>query len=482
MPHTNVTSSFVTHHRSYHELRKKWDKCRDVLLGEDRIKQRKTLYLPMLKGQTEGDYQAYLDRSTFYGATYKTATALTGMATRKIPKMTGPDSFLEWATYQVDEFHNDMWEFATRVTGEKVAVGRVGILVDMPPLDSTRPDIPYLSLYRAEQIINWHYSIEGDQLVMVLLEEAKEELLANNNTELIDYHRMLWVDPELGVQSQMFRKGQPVGEQVTLIRQGEPLTRLPFFFVDYDDNPDKPPLYDIVNLNVRHYRLYADYAHLLHYAAMPTLVISGVSDATQEIPIGSEKALLLSNPEARAEWIKAGSDGAQPIKSELDELENRMAAIGAQILQDRVDRETAQASQLRHSYNTAFLVLLTQQISDVLTKAARFAMWWDGMNEEDVKTIHVHLDSDFISAKLPAAELQILIQAYNEGSLSLDTLIYNLEKGEYLDPEEDPEEEKKRIEAMPAKEANVDVQIRSRGGTPSNPPGQSGGQSSGNAE
>jgi len=235
------------------------------------------------------------------------------------------------------------------------------------------------------------------------------------------------------------------------------MRNIPFFFCDSDDLPNKPPLYDIVNLNIRHYQLYADYAHLLHYASVPTLVITGMMQTQESFYIGSEKAIILDSPGADAKWIKCGADGATPIKDELIELENRMAALGAQILQDRVSRETAQAAQLRNAYNTATLVNMTQEVSAGIQKALRAAAWWMGI---DPRTIHFSIDLGFNNPDIDAQTIQQLLQAYMEGAVSLEVFVTNMSRAGYIPAPYTLEDELTRLKNKPKPQSKFDISIR----------------------
>ena len=483
--HQRDDMSNITHHKSDYELSKMWLKCRHVLDGEDTIKKNSTVYLPMLKGQDATDYAAYLERGSFYNATFKTASALTGMAVRKQPRLINSTPEINsWVTSAFDEQGNDIWQFSTRVVEEKVNVGRLGLLVDMPKLEQggtvadQESKTPYVAMYRAEEIINWHHN-QNNRLDMVTIKTVKDQLNSDLSSEDVTIHMILALDASGHYYQKHYENEVQVGDDIYPTKNGARLTEIPFFFLDMDDFADKPPLYDIVNLNIRHYRLYADFSHLLHFTSIPTLVISGAQlEEGKKLSIGSETAMVFPNPETKAEWIKAGADGAEPIKGELMELENRMASIGAQILQDRVDRETAQAAQLRNAYNTSFLRLIVQETSSVLSRVIRFGAWWAGFPAPE--NFSYELDTDFNTKPLPAAELQVLVMAYQAGSMSLETFVHNLERGEYLAPGVSLADEMKRIEE--AEPQPTQVKLEMTGGIPSTPKEQKKPKEKGGAE
>ena len=434
----------ISHHPSYHAYARLWSRCRTVIDGQDAVKQAGERFLPRLTGQSDEDYAAYLLRTSFYGATAKTLSALSGMTTRKSPKLTVPPALREW-TRHCDRQGNSLDVFVEELMTEKITTGRVGVLVDRPqlPPDASlaQEQPPYLALYPAEDIINWHYD-ENLVLDMVTLREVREELHPTTlSTEEVEYHRVLSLLSG-SYRQELYRKG--VLESVnTPLLDNAPLTSIPFFF---KHKVAKPPLLDICNLNLAHYRMSADYAHLLHFSAIPTFVITGVN-AENDINIGSEAALVLPNAEATARWESCGSEGAAPHRQELSDLEDRMSALGATLLQNKVDRETATAANIRLSQNTSFIVLLSSEISSTMTKALTFVAEWMGLPTEGITFT---LDTDFNVTPLPAAELQILTQALQTGAISAETYVWNIERGEYLPPTATVSEEVARLEALPA--------------------------------
>ena len=61
-----------TPHPQYLEFAGKWAKTRDAAAGEEAVKARRDEYLPMLKGQSDDDYAAYLKRTPYFNATART--------------------------------------------------------------------------------------------------------------------------------------------------------------------------------------------------------------------------------------------------------------------------------------------------------------------------------------------------------------------------------------------------------------------------
>jgi hypothetical protein len=152
----------------------KWQRCRDVVAGEDAVKLAREQYLPRLGGQTNEEYDAYLMRALFYGGTGRTKSALVGLALGKDPQI----HFVEAFKDHLDDITLDdtpLTSFIAKVLGEVIEVGRYGFLVDMP--DTANSDQrPYWVGYAAEDILHWSTVRRGGDRVLslVILRECTE--------------------------------------------------------------------------------------------------------------------------------------------------------------------------------------------------------------------------------------------------------------------------------------------------------------------
>ncbi len=84
-----------TVHPDYFENKGKWQRCRDVIDGEETVKERGEDYLPKPAGQTDDDYEAYKTRALFYNATGRTLDAMVGMVFRKAPEIPRSEAYIE---------------------------------------------------------------------------------------------------------------------------------------------------------------------------------------------------------------------------------------------------------------------------------------------------------------------------------------------------------------------------------------------------
>jgi len=74
------------------------------------------------------------------------------------------------------------------------------------------------------------------------------------------------------------KENEQIGEDLFPLMNGKPLDFIPFIFIGIDDTTpsvDEPPLIDIADVNIAHYRLDADHKHGLHYIDKNLLFIVG---------------------------------------------------------------------------------------------------------------------------------------------------------------------------------------------------------------
>jgi hypothetical protein len=73
------------------------------------------------------------------------------------------------------------------------------------------------------------------------------------------------------------KDGDVLLSEVYPLMNGKPLDFIPFTFLSTDDNTaevDEPPLIDLVNVNLSHYRTCADLEHGAHFTGLPTPYIT----------------------------------------------------------------------------------------------------------------------------------------------------------------------------------------------------------------
>jgi hypothetical protein len=186
-----------------------WSRARDVLAGEDAVKRGGERYLSRLDAQSEEDYCAYKNRGSFFNATSRTAEGYSGLIFRRPPFVVIPEGSLRSLSQaghpsatagrgagslgtanatgigralgvfinDADMLGTSLFGYAKNVVHEVVGVGRAGTLVDwcssaashLAGPASTGENRAYVSMYSAEQILNWRIERVNGRNVATLI-------------------------------------------------------------------------------------------------------------------------------------------------------------------------------------------------------------------------------------------------------------------------------------------------------------------------
>jgi hypothetical protein len=435
-------------HPEYDAMTTKWQRMRDTVAGTDAVKAAGTRYLPSLKEQSTDDYEAYKTRANFFNATWKTVQALSGMLFRRPPVIEAPESvkaLLEDVTMSGLSFTT----FAQQIAMESLTVGRVGILVDYPSqstqgmtaAEAAKLNLrPVMQRYTAESIINWKTAWIGNKTVLTLVVLTEDAALEGNEFEHKTEKRYRVLDLSGGAyRVRVFRiddKGEDeqVGSDIYPLMNGKPLDFIPFYFLGVDDTTpdiDLPPLIDLADANISHYRMSADHKHGLHFTGLPTGVITGYhkENENEKIPVGSSSFIVLSDPQAKAFYLEFTGQGLSAIVEELDRTEQQMAILGARLLtSEKKATETSQTAQIHRAGESSVLSSIASTISRALTQALTLFSKWAGADAE----CKVELNQEFLPPTVTPAELTALTSAWQSGAISMQVLFDSLQKAELI--------------------------------------------------
>lgn len=428
-------------HVQYSNRASQWERCRDSFEGTDAIKSRTTMYLPRLGGQRTEEYEAYLLRAMWYGATGRTVLGLTGSVMRKPPKVEAPEALLTHFD-DITLTAMDLPTFAGLLVQEVLTLGRLGILLDMPKGVTGETPRPVWVKYDAEQITNWRWEdINGRrQLTLVVLREEYENSSVDifQRTCIYRYRVLLIVG---GVY--MVRLYENIGEnqawyiteELTPQVRGATLDYIPFTFINamnLNAEVYKPPLLDLADVNLSHFRSSADLEHGRHFTALPTPYITGAPKETS-LKIGSSVAWAIPSHEARVGMLEFTGAGLGALEKALESKERMMAVLGARMLEEQKRAvEAAETHTIRQSGESSLLASIANMVSAGMTLVARWHANWLGTKEGNLTT--VQLNTDFYGTPLSSADLASLLQAFQGGAISYETLYYNLERGELTRP------------------------------------------------
>lgn len=431
----------------FDKYKKEWLLMEDCLEGQGAITKRGTTYLPKLSDhQSDNSYKAYKNMGVFLGATAITISGLTGIIMRKPPNI---ESNIELDQSKPVTLEGLNFIGLCKLCASKLLTyGYLGCLVDIPKGGGE----PYVVQYDPSNIINVQVTyIDGKEtLTMVVLKETISNPSEDEfETTSQDRYRVLrLVNGIYSVELWVSKDNKSIEWEVVDVTipsiMGKELDFIPFVFlgsVSNSSQPSKPPLLDLAYLNIKHWQLSTDYYYGLHICALPTPWAAGFEiGQSSEFYIGPSKAWVSEDPAARCGYLEFTGAGMDAVRKGLEGIVRQMALVGSRMLEESKNvGEAAEAVERRQSSDIAALSGVATSLDNGMSQILKFMLIFK--NKFDA-TVKVSVNRDFVSSRLTPQDIQALLSALIQGSLSLDTFLYNLKQGEILPDDKSIDDEK----------------------------------------
>lgn len=438
-------SNVDTKHPDYGDYALEWRMMRHVQEGALTVKRQGDLYLPMPGGfaaQSDGGkemYRSYSGRAEFPDLINPTLQGMAGLIHRREPQIKMPEAMMP------------LWENATpdglsleglyrRITSEVLLMGRVILLADAA---SEGSDLPWIATYNAETLINW----SADRTFFVLDESGYKRYGFEWRHERA--YRELYLEGG-AYHGRQYGDDLEPGQPYTPRKRGDgTLQEIPLVIIGPTDlavEPSVSPLKGVAQSSLAIFRLDADYRHQLFMSGQETFVITGI-DNVDQLPKFVGAGVIHGLPlNAKAEYVGPSCKGIEAHRTAiLDERTNAVAA-GARLLDEgnnTPDRESGKAKSTRYVAEVATLGSISISSAAGLEKALRHIAVMMG---EDPETVIVKPNLEFFDTKLSAQEVVNLVQGWQNGGYSYQTLYENLQRGGVASEERDFKEERKLVQ------------------------------------
>jgi hypothetical protein len=517
-------STSVIVHPEYMYWRWEWRKLRDVIAGQREVKRQTTTYLKALQKQDPDDYLHYLERATFYNMTRQTLNTMVGQVFARDPILVGVSKkFKDAMRLKFGKDGSGHVNFSKTVITEQISMGRYGVLVDAPAEASTTPT-SFAVGYSAENILDWSIEEIGGEykLTRVLLREFKREAqsgptqqnpwigsptgqakagsvqnrngistragrgqgqqLVRPSSAFIEaytyrtvYRELLLEQPEVGapVYVQHIYNDSPSEAPASTLNpvlRGSPLNFIPFqFFGATGNSPDveQSPLLDIADLNISHYRTYAELEWGRMYTALPVYYAQGNDGESAseyhigpsmvwEVPAGEPPGIL----EYKGEGLKA-------LETALDTKEKQIAAIGGRMMPGNTSKGSASPEEAaRASQNEQALLLhVIQAAESGLVNCIRWWLMWRDQPLAQTEGVEYRLNRIFGDAMVDGRVLRALQQLVDDGMAPIDVIYNALTLSGWLDPDVTVDDFKVMLDDPESFPNRPDMQARQRGFT-----------------
>ena len=436
----------------YTQWRDTWRQIRHAMIGEIAIKRHGVTYLPSPDGMTKDQYAAYLDRAVFYNMVYRTVTGLTGAIFRRDPRLIKAPKKVEQIAKRVSKDGLSLPLFAKVIAQDMLSTGRYGVLVDKAPVGDSQP---YFAGYTCENILDWTTAeIDGlTELDYVLLREFKtdrrlyvlEGTAAKPNPSYGQFfacYRILRLT--LNDETGRYEYRQEVYERdnedadltedplvTTPLVFGVPMRRIPFKFFNATTNLsdiEKPPVLDILTLNLAHYKTYAALQHALFYTANPVYYVTG-SDEEDTYHIGPSVVWEINTGE-KAGILEYAGQGIRAIEGVLNRVENQVASLGGRLIGDsNAAGQSDNQIKMKDRNEQSLLLNVTTVINENITELLKILAEWLNEVADDLR---FRLNQDFLLDGAAAREFRAVTMMYQAGMLPIEIIYEYFLKAEVI--------------------------------------------------
>lgn len=450
------------------QTREDWLLMDALLGGTATMREAGERYLPRFPAEEAESYDSRLKQSTLYNVVQRTLNVLASKPFQAPPVVeTTSSDFADWME-NVDLQGRNLATFARSLLRAGLAKGLAHVLVDFPRAQpgATLADEralgarPYFTEFRPEDVLGYVADkVNGyERLVALRLATSRSAPSKDDpfTSETIE-QRLEIVRGDAGCSWQLKEKAADGADFVVVAEGMMSVPEIPFvtFYAQrVAFMSGVSPLLDLAYLNVQHWQSSSDQDNILHIGRVPVLFASGFQEG-EDVVIGAKTAVRTSNTDARLAYVEHSGAAVEAGRVSLQDLEARMAALGAELLLKRqTGDKSATEAAIESAEATCDLAAIAEALEDTLNLAFDFMAQYVGA--ETLGT--VTLFKDFAISGLATADLNILMQMNAAGIISRETVFKEAQRRDVLSDETVFEDEQAAVEDEQAKALEASVE------------------------
>jgi hypothetical protein len=464
-----------------------WKMIRDAAGGEKDVKAEGVLYLPRFEGMTGQEYQTYLENATYYNFTGRTLGALKNAVFRRRARIDNIPQRFTKRMEKISRAGSSFTIFSKYVAREILALGRFGVLVDMPSKPAAEPQ-PYLAGYLAENILDWETDDDPDtgreRLTRVTLREWVLSKVATGHPgvtrQYLARYRTLSLEavpPYNGVvYTQRVNEPTETADATldltipphVVTRRGAPVSFIPFRIfgaVDSSAAVESPPMLDIAQLNLSHYRSYAHLEHGRVYTGFPIYNVEvSAAGESEDYEIGPNR--VWETPVGcQARLLEFNGQGLKFLENALLQKESQAASLGGRMIGVTPQSVSESDNQLRMKDRNEASILLdvAHSLDEGATQVLRWWVWFSGGSQEESDAVVVEYNKDFLLDSIGAREFRAIQAMYLDGVIPIEVVYDYLRKAEVVPDWMEMEEFKRLLESAGSFPNQPDFDARKKG-------------------
>lgn len=267
------------------------------------------------------------------------------------------------------------------------------IIVDVPSVDKSKVVSlederqaglrPYWRLYRAADVINWHYAVDPvskqTYLAMIVLRETGEEIVGRFERVKVERFRVLFIDKGI-VKWELWRKEK---EKDAILEKSGTITNvkaLPLAFVG--KLTDDPKLLVETRLEIKAYQKESSF-DTIEYLSVPTFYTKGY-EGEESIALGASAhvKLPIDGEIGYAQIDAAGHDSLKNTISGIkDYIKSRLNTLVEQTV--NAPEKTATQTVVEDRDKQARLIVWAEELKDAVETALMFTGQLMGLGADE---------------------------------------------------------------------------------------------------
>jgi hypothetical protein len=408
------------------------------------------------------EYGEYKGRTLFPNFVSKTVEGMTGLIFRKAPVNKLPKQ-LEYMLKNATATGKSIKDVEKKISTELMLTDCVGVKVSLPQadksivsaLDAEKKNIrPYLTIHEAEDVIKVFYDIYNniEMISLVVLREKTVDKSKEFNRK-IEFNYTVLDLVDFGDELPVYRERR-YDKNCVMIKdseifpmiQGEFFNEIPFRLSDINGGT-KAPVEDLTKANINYYKMNGPYTDGVYRCGFAVPTVTGVAPESVPTAFGPSEILFAESKDAKFGMLESTAGGADKAERFLKNLENLMAALGANMLNpSKMVAETAESKKLDHQSQASVLSMVSDTTQDTVQWAVDLCAKWMGIKETKANEAKITLNKDYFPSEMSPQMFKELLAAVSAGKISYETFWENLQKGEIASANKTAEQEQDDID------------------------------------
>ena len=431
---------------------------RDVIKGGEHLRGKGVAYLPKFPMETEDDYKARKDSTWLFNGVKKNRDDIVSRIMAKpITLKEQEGQLFEWCQ-NVDMEGRDLSNFSKDVLQSGIESGISFVMADAP----RRPEgtlnrgqvqalnlRPYLVSLKLEDVRGWKWANYLNRPVLTqfrICEQVEDPKRGEFDDATVEQIRVLDLI-ENRVHVRLFQEGTK-GEWVVVDEYPTDFDQIyvaPFYTGRTAFMKAEPPLDEMAELNLAHWRVQSDKSSCLHKALSPLLLLKQMGAIGQDgdVALSGDYGFLADGDSADMKWVEITGGGISEASTELEQIKDQMKQMGLQLISEKVGVSTATGDSIDEGKSVARIRMWADDLKDTL----EIALGWmvDIAKIAADTTVSVNTELGLLG-NMPMSDVKDM---YLAGVISRETYINEAKRRGTLSESVSADEEEELIQTDP---------------------------------